>query len=259
MNSDNSDKYSLNDSNNYKSELLISSSSILKKYIDLLNCYIEHYIKSKYTDSFYIKNIQFYYYLLDKGVSTINNVFNILLIYTKNIELVEYYCTKVIYYYIEFIGQNAQQNENKIDYNNASIFSYVKTIYKLNKSYKKTIDNSLDYNTTDNSLDYNIIGILHNNELKEMRMFTFIDKMIIAYQIILNRHLIKYNTEQVTQNNLICNKNIIDKYLLIDYIHSNMIKCSNYILNTLHNDQETYIIIIKYLSLEEMYDCKLIV
>ena len=65
MNSDNSEMYSLDDSNNYKSELLISSDSILKIYINLLNCYIEHYIKSNYTDSFYIKNVQFYYYLLE--------------------------------------------------------------------------------------------------------------------------------------------------------------------------------------------------
>ena len=248
MNSDNSKMYSLDDSNNYKSELLISSDSILKKYINLLNCYIEHYIKSNYTDSFYIKNVQFYYYLLDKGISTINHVFTILLMYTKNVELVEYYCTKVIYYYIEFIGQNSDQNENKIDYSNASRFSYLKTIYNLKKSYKKPINNSLDYEMTE---------LACNNERNEMLMFAFIDKMIISYQIILNRHLIKYNSE-LTQNKLIVNTNVTDKCLLINYINSNMAKCSNYILNTLYNDQETYIIIVKYLSLGEMYDCKLI-
>ena len=137
MNKDSSDYYSLQDSNNYKDSVLQSVEDIFKIYLNLLNCYIEYYVTSTHTDSFYIKNTPFYYYLLEKGVSTITHVFTILLLYTKNIDLVDYYCKKVIYYYIEFIGQNSKQSEKKLDYNNASLFSYSKTIYNLNKSYTK--------------------------------------------------------------------------------------------------------------------------
>ena len=108
-----------------------------------------------------------------------------MLLYTKNIDLADYYCKKVIYYYIEFIGENSKQSEKKLDYNNASLFSYSKTIYNLNKSYKK------------NSVD------------SEIFTFASIGKMVLLYQTILNRHLIKYNSELI--------KNEKDKYLLIDY------------------------------------------
>ena len=222
MNRDSSDYYSLQDSNNYKDVLLHSVEDIFKIYLNLLSCYIEHYVTSTHNDSFYIKNAPFYYYLLEKGVSTINNVFTILLLYTKNIDLVDYYCQKVIYYYIEFIGQNSKQSEKKLDYNNASLFSYSKTIYKLNKSYKK------------------------NSIHSETSTFASIGKMVLLYQTILNRHLIKYNSELI--------KNEKDKYLLIDYINTINEKCSNYILNMLHSEEEIYVIV-KHLSLEEMYDC----
>lgn len=223
MNRDSSDYYSLQDKNNYKDSVLHSIEDIFKIYLNLLNCYIEHYVTSTHTDSFYIKNTPFYYYLLEKGVSTINHVFTILLLYTKNIDLADYYCKKVIYYYIEFIGENSKQSEKKLDYNNASLFSYSKTIYNLNKSYKK------------NSVD------------SEIFTFASIGKMVLLYQTILNRHLIKYNSELI--------KNEKDKYLLIDYINTINEKCSNYILNMLHSEEEIYVIV-KHLSLDEMYDSK---
>ena len=223
MNRDSSDYYSLQDSNNYKEAVLHSVEDIFKIYVNLLNCYIEHYVTSTHTDSFYIKNTPFYYYLLEKGVSTINHVFTILLLYTKNIDLADYYCKKIIYYYIEFIGQNSKQSEKKLDYNNASLFSYSKTIYNLNKLYAK------------NSID------------SEICRFASIDKMVLLYQIILNRHLIKNNAGLINNEK--------DKYLLIDYVNTINKKCSNYILNMLSSKEETYIIV-KYISLEEMYDCK---
>lgn len=244
----NTESYSLSDSDNYKKELNQSARHIFEKYTDILNAYIENYIKSNYTNVLYIKNVQFYYYLLDKGISTINHIFTILLLYTKNIELTIHYCTKVIYYYIEFIGQNTEQNENKINYNNASLFSYSKTIYNLNKSYKKNINQDMHINFTE--LEY-------NNERNELFLFASINKMITLYQIILNRHLTKYSSEK-TESKSISNEDISDKYLLIYYIKSNMTKCLNYILNMIYSEQEMYIIMVKYLSLEEMYDCKLI-
>ena len=93
----------------------------------------------------------------------------------------------------------------------------------MNKSYKK------------NSVD------------SEIFTFASIGKMVLLYQTILNRHLIKYNSELI--------KNEKDKYLLIDYINTINEKCSNYILNMLHSEEEIYVIV-KHLSLDEMYDSK---
>ena len=204
MNNSSSDIYSLQDTINYKCELLYSTCDIFKTYTRILNCYIENYIKSSYTSTFYVKNIQFYYYLLDKGVSTINHVFNILLYYTKNIELVEHYCLKVIHYYIEFIGQNIEQDEKKIDYNNASLFSYVKTICKLNRSYIKT---SIDKVQGD--------------------IFESINIILTVFQQILNRHL--NSIEQCQQEQL------------SKSIENNNKKYIIYILELFENDITTHI------------------
>jgi hypothetical protein len=161
--------YSLDNSNNYKYELIYSSTYIFKIYVDILNSYITEFNSIKLI---YTKNINLYYYLFDKGVNTIAHIFKILLVNTKNVDLVKYYCIKSINYYIEFIEQNNRQAEDKIKYTHASLFSYGSTIYKLNKSYRKT---SL------NILDETVSYIIHNNEENELSIFKNIDLMIDLY------------------------------------------------------------------------------
>ena len=170
--------YSLDNSNNYNYELINSSTYIFKIYVDILNSYITEFNSIKLI---YNKNINLYYYLFDKGVNTIAHIFKILLINTKNVDLVNYYCIKSINYYIEFIEQNNRQAEDKIKYNHASLFSYGSTIYKLNKSYRKT---SL------NILDETVSYIIHNNEENELSIFKNIELMINLYnkQIVVHTH-----------------------------------------------------------------------
>ena len=202
----NSPVYSLEDEHNYNLTLLYSSSDIFKVYSEVLNCYIDQYIKSKFTNTIYIKNHTFYYYLLDKGISTLNHVFKLLLIYTKNLELVNYYSMKTIYYYIEFIGQNNEHDENQIDYNNAALFSYTKTIHKINKAYQKTRYNVAEQN----------MHLLLANEARETVIFKNVEKMLLLYQIILNLYVHKYTT-------LDCEEPTVDdKHKLLPYIETNM-------------------------------------
>jgi len=88
---------------------------------------------------------------------------------------------KTINYYIKFIEQNNTQEEDKIKYTHASLFSYVNTIYKLNKSYRKN---------SENILDETVAFIIHNNEEKEKSIFKNIDIIINLYNIHLyNIHL----------------------------------------------------------------------
>jgi len=182
------DTYSLDNSNNYKYELLPSSSSnIFKIYVDIINNYISAYVKSI---SICIKHKDLYHYLWNKGIYTISNIFKILLLNTKNIELTKYHCIKSINYYIEFIEQNNNQAENKIGYAHASLFSYGNTIYKLKKSYRKS-----SYNI----LDENMISILYGIEENERYIFSNVELMINLYQLLIDIYFINYskNTELI--------------------------------------------------------------
>ena len=62
-----------------------------------------------------------------------------LLLYTKNIELTITHCNKALYYYIEFIGQIADDNHSYLQLNSkdASLFIYKKTIFEINNDYRK--------------------------------------------------------------------------------------------------------------------------
>ena len=139
--------------------------------------YVEKAILNNYINEFnsikliYSKN-NLYYYLFDKGINTIAHIFKILLINTKNVKLVNYYCIKSIHYYIEFIEQNNRQADDKIRYTHASLFSYGNTIYKLNKSYRKTA-----MNIADETVAY----IIHTNEEQELVILKNVEIMIDLY------------------------------------------------------------------------------
>ena len=245
----NSIPYSLTDEINYKSELLYYSFDYFKIYKQLLDTYINEYVKSSFTNAFYRKNPTFYYYLLEKGISTVSHVFNILLIYTKHIDLVEYHCTKVIYYYIEFIGRNEEQDENKINYTNASIFCYSKTIYNLNKTYKKIAGSDNEKN------------ILYN-----------INNMIILYQTLLR--LFNNTQDNHTQDNHTQDNNTQDNHtqdnhtqdnhtqdnnthLFPNYITNHMEKYMSHILNLSEYDENNEINITDRIVVETIYYYKI--
>jgi hypothetical protein len=199
-----SNMYSLDDNNNYKYELINTSTDTFKIYVDILNIYITEFNSIKLI---YTKNINLYYYLFDKGLDTISHIFKILLINTKNVDLVKYYCIKSINYYIEFIEQNNRQAEDKIKYTHASIFSYGSTIYKLNKSYRKTALNILD-----ETVSY----IIHNNEENELSILKNIELMIYLYnkQIsdAVHMHKQSIHTQDLIDYSIILMEKLIELY-----------------------------------------------
>jgi hypothetical protein len=94
--------------------------SILKEFVELIN-------DSKHCDNPNNSIITMYI-----GMNTIHRVFEFILIKTKSIEKVCYYCKKTYYYYLEYMEQifssNLQQNLNQMD---AILFVYKKTIFDL--------------------------------------------------------------------------------------------------------------------------------
>ena len=203
-----------NNNNNYKYELMHSSYNIFKIYVDILTSYNSEYTNSKSIHLIYKKNVNLYYYLYEKGINTICHIFKILLINTKNVDLVKYYCMKTINYYIKFIEQNNTQEEDKIKYTHASLFSYVNTIYKLNKAYRKNAENILDET---------VAFIIHTNEEKEKSIFKNVDIIIHLYNIHLYNKQLNYDIAhtQDINNNTIFIENI--EHLYQEYKNSHEI------------------------------------
>lgn len=126
--------YSINNKDNYKEFINYNVENILDKYLSILNEYFKHLDDS----NFNIKN-RYYKYVILNGINCINNIFKLLLLYTNNIELVFYHTQKSFIYYIEFITQISDENNNFLQLNSkdATLFVYKKTIFEINNDFRK--------------------------------------------------------------------------------------------------------------------------
>jgi hypothetical protein len=130
----NKNSYSITNNDNYKQTINYNVENILEKYLSILTEYFKHLEES----NFNIYN-QYYKYIIINGVNCINNIFKILLLYTNNIELVLYHTQKSFIYYIEFITQIGDENNNFLQLNSkdATLFVYKKTIFEINNDIRK--------------------------------------------------------------------------------------------------------------------------
>lgn len=161
-------KNNIQNTDNYNKNFQDLPNSIFIKYITLINDYLKHSL-----DNIFIQNERYYIYIIKKGITTLNNVFKLLLMYTKNLEITYTNCQKSYIYYIEFIGQIGEDNNSFLQLNSkdATLFVYKKTIFDINNDIRK------DY-TSDN---------LSNQLLDE------VDSLIQIYNTILYK-LINHNT-----------------------------------------------------------------
>ena len=102
---------------------------LIKEYIDFAN------------EGIYIQNMQYFKYVIERGIETLHYIYNILLLYTKNCDISFYYCQKAYYYYIEFIGQIGDDSHSFLQLNSkdATLFVYKKTICDINNDHRKTM------------------------------------------------------------------------------------------------------------------------
>lgn len=108
-------------------DILTKYTNIVKEYINVFNLKI----KGKY-----LKNSN---YIFQKGFETITHVFELILIYTKNIELTAYHSQKAIYFFVEFTEQITDEHNIflQLTTRDASMFVYKKTIFEINNDYKR--------------------------------------------------------------------------------------------------------------------------
>ena len=166
----------INNSENYNNVVTEPLALIFKTYTSLISEYLLFCV-----DNVYIQKQKYLKYVLIRGIETLQNVFNILLLYTKNLELVNYHCQKSYYYYVEFIGQIGDDNHSFLQLNSkdATLFVYKKTIFEINNDFKKMFD----------SPSGSQLELIEN-----IRSLTNIYNCIIGY-------CIDYTTEQLLDNN----------------------------------------------------------
>ena len=118
--------YSLYNIENYKPVLIVTIDDILNKY----NLLITEYFKLN------IKGQQEWI----RGLDTISHVFEIILFYTKNLELTYFHSQKAFYFYEEFISQIIDPvNLLQLSSFDATLFVYKKTIFDININVQKSI------------------------------------------------------------------------------------------------------------------------
>ena len=164
-----SQKKYLSDTSNYNDTILNDEMDVVRSFIDIINEYLFHA-----GDKIVITNHAYYIFVLKRGCDTIKHIFNILFMYTKNLELTVHHCKKAFLYYVEFIGQIGDDNHTFLQLNSkdATLFVYKKTIFDLNNEYKKKVDFTINeqkklrfINVSCNLFNELILFILDNENL----------------------------------------------------------------------------------------------
>ena len=148
---------------NYNQTFQDTVSTIFTKYMILLNSYLKQSL-----DDIFIQNKTYYIYVIKQGITILNNIFKILLLYTKNINIVYYNCQKAYIYYIEFIGQIGEDNHSFLQLNSkdAALFVYKKTIFDINHDIKK--DLTTDVQSENIISELNLLIKIYNTILYKM-------------------------------------------------------------------------------------------
>jgi hypothetical protein len=217
-------KKSLNDIKNYKKKLDATHEIILKNYNEIINEYLLHFL-----DTIFFKNMDYFNFILLRGLKTLTHIFNILLLYTKNINLTVYHCKKAYLFYVEFIGQIGNDNHSYLQLNSkdATLFVYKKTIFEINNEYRETFEISdmeerdiFDYINKYTEI-YNeiLMSALDNENMcdnkSKLSYLMYIQKNIkkIVNKLILSTHSIKKKNEFC--DNYLYYKTLIEKKKLI--------------------------------------------
>ena len=201
--------YNISNSKNYLSEIKTTNQEIIKKYSVLVKEYLELFQANvKFSNSYYLNNI------FTKGLTALNHIFNLILLYTKNINLAFTYCQKSIFYYIEFIDQISEDANSFLQLNSqdAVLFVYKKTIYDIDNEHRK---NFVLTNEQDKQKLYvikeitiiieKIIGYYLDNKVQISEIDSYLNKII--------KRLI---TAKLSREFLISTHNILNNLVLVN-------------------------------------------
>ena len=109
----------------------------VNKYSVLINEYI-----NLVSESIFIQDPGYFKFIIERGIETLQHIYTLLIMYTKNLDLTYFHCQKAYYYYIEFIGQIGNDSHSFLQLNSkdATLFVYKKTICDVNTDYRKKME-----------------------------------------------------------------------------------------------------------------------
>ena len=179
----------LNDIENYSKDLECNEYILFIKYVGLIHELIECSI-----NKININKSSYYKEILIKGIKNINYIYNLVLLYTNNLDITLYTTQKSILYFIEFISQIDDENHSflNLTINDASMFIYKKTIFEINDEFKKS------YNQCDNNKNTMTMLQLYI-ELYNKILFKIIEKYDFNIDVSNSNKLMKF--KNITYNN----------------------------------------------------------
>lgn len=186
---------------NYQKEINYED---INNYIYSFNKIVNNFLISS-SETIKIKENEYLKFILQKGINTLLNVFRILILYTKNLDLISLHCEKSYLYYIEFIGQIGHENKSylQLSSKDAILFVYKKSIFDINNEFKKCFDTNQE-----ERLKLKVID-LNNKCINYFRNFLF-KKINICENQEKSLQKIKSLTEQFIKKVLVLNtSNII--------------------------------------------------
>lgn len=129
------DLYSLKNPNIYLTSSLVQTTSICSTYKQLIIEYMD--IVFKQQDKMLLKNDEVFKFVLIRGIDTLTNVFQTMMLYTQNIDATYYHCQRAIILYVEFITQICETSNNflKLRSQDAMFYVFKKTIYNLDRDH----------------------------------------------------------------------------------------------------------------------------
>lgn len=200
----------------YNTEIDADTNEIVIKLHELLIEFIGFI-----TENIKLKNLKIYRFIIIRGLNTVTNVFNHLLLYTKNLNLTCLYSQKAYYYYIEFISQITDDDNIflQLTSRDTMVYVYKKTIYCIPKDIQMNISNSIHSEKTNEILNiYNLyvhlyenilIKIIHDGELNS-EIITKLENLFIFTE------LSNYNMMTIDYMNDVVN-NLCNKIKEVDY------------------------------------------
>ena len=209
-----------------------------KIYIDSVNIYIGIGLQCvKYLlSNLKTTNKEYLNFIINRGLTTIEHVHNIIFMYTKNSGMIVHHLEKAYLYYVEFVSQIGEDTNSYIKLNSkdATLFVYKKTIYDLNQEYrqkmlltknnKKYVGKMKIFTELYNNLIISIIELIsadlikvEDKLLEYMKYNKDMEKMIaIIYNIFLKKDYTNYSKIMKDLSRDLIDKNITaQKYLKI--------------------------------------------
>ena len=230
---DSSKVYNLKLEETYEIFLDNSIKEVIINYTTLLNYYVIYSIENIKS-----KNIN----IFNKGFSLIANVFITILMYTKSLNTTIHHTQKAILYYIEYITQITDKDENmffNLTLKDAIVYVYTKTIYDINENVRsKHI--MTKYENRNFKVMHEIIENYNNLILfvSKIELFNKLDipekkDILLNIHLLYNEHICKYYNNiysSIIDNSLKkiekCNTSLYENYNNDEYNDMEQILCS---------------------------------